>query len=173
MKLLLLSAGILSLCVPVPVHAQKVSVSKARTTTMKAVREFDLEHARTIPTGDTESDAAEPLIPDAQPFTLPKPKYPLPTSIQNMIMFTVKTNPNKAAELRDEYKQIHQDKKALREWLMLALVDAWNYENASEKIRIDQASSSGNIARMLQGWSKISRNIKSMYAWNDYVVNGW
>jgi hypothetical protein len=137
------------------------------------MREFDLEHARTIPAGDAESDAAEPLIPDAQPFTLPKPKYPLPTSIQNMIMFTIKTNPSKAAEPRDEYKQIHQNKKALREWLSLALTDAWNYENASEKIRIDQASNSGNIARMLQGWSKIPRNIKSMYAWNDYVVNGW
>lgn len=173
MHLIVLSAMILPLIASAPLYAQKTPTPKARTTAIKVAREFDLEHARTIPTGDAESDAAEPLVPEAQPFTLPKPKYPLPTSIQNMIMFTIKTNPNKSVELRDEYKQIHQDKKALREWLMIALVDAWNYENASEKIRIDQASNSGNIARMLGGWSKIPRNIKSMYAWNDYVVNGW
>lgn len=153
-------------------HGQQPKQRKIKLVS-KSSNEFDLEHAKSVKTGHSEFDDAEPIIPMDQPFTLPKPKFHLPRSIMNIIMFSIKTDPNKSAELRDEYKNVYTDKKTLIEWLSLASTNAWNFEINRLEVEANAASRSGKIKIVMESFSMMPRFAKSMYSWRDYIRNGW
>ena len=65
--------------------------------------------------------AQQPLII----FTLPKPTaYALPTWAQGFIMNVMKYMPDRTAVWRDEYKQIYEDREALKQWMKWNILPA-------------------------------------------------
>lgn len=110
-------------------------------------------------------------------FTLPTPKYKLPKDIQNLIMFSVTTDTKREVVLRDEYKTVYKDKKALKAWLNEALDTAIAIWMNGKVDAMEAASRRGDIMTVLKAQSEAGENgsklINRAKGWQAYAKSDW
>lgn len=149
-----------------------ISTGKSKSI-VAAPKELTIEEARKAKTPSEDTTNQEPNpIPEIS-FTLPNPSYRLPRSIKGIVMFTVKADSSREMILRDEYKNVMGDKDSFKKWLADAMVDAFVFTNDHLTVQMQRASNTGDITTMLRNQGIIKRNLKTMYAWNEYIRNGW
>lgn len=127
---------------------------------------------------DTTSQKAQSNLetPEAL-FTLPAPKYKLPKDIQNLIMFSVTTDMKREVVLRDEYKTVYKDKKALKAWLNESLDTAIAIWMNSKVDAMEAASRRGDILAVMKAQSEAGENgsklINRAKGWQAYAKSEW
>jgi len=110
-------------------------------------------------------------------FTLPKPKYKMPSKIQNIIMFSIKINPIKEEILRDEYRSIYKSKNDLNKWLYQNVRSAWSFvfRQLIELTKYYAANGEpGNLMSLDHMVGESATTLTNQaYRWLDYVNSKW